>query len=485
VHEKSFFLKGPKNAAIYTDNNTLHVKYPLSEILNLYLNGVELERAISNVLSVDSKSGELLANIVKKFIPDRLVIGYPRPIEKREIGLRVMWIEVTGRCNLRCLHCYTSSSVSVSSKLSPPVVMQLLEEGASLGCRIVQFTGGEPLILKDELVKFVHHAHKLGYELIEVFSNLTMLTDKILKSLHGTDVFIATSLYSHRSEVHDKITRSKGSFAKTVNNIKKVLKSGVKFRVGMITMDENRKDIAETVKFLQNLGVKSEAIRVSYVCPSGRGKEVYSSSQFKSFIPVDKQWGVLLPFACWSGKVSISSEGFVYPCPFARNLPIGSYPDNTLKEIVKNAQDLWNITVEDVEVCRDCELRFSCINCRTLSTNITGKICSKIPICHYDPYSGKINQEELKSYTEKSYPTKKEGLEEVWEGNELIVFDPENMAVHILRGIAPQIWQMCTGEFTPDEITDEISNALKLDREQVVKDVEKTLKNFSSRKLLK
>ena len=63
-------------------------------------------------------------------------------------GLEFLWLELTGRCNLECLHCYADSGPQRPAYES----MQLedwkgvLREASELGCKSVQFIGGEPAL---------------------------------------------------------------------------------------------------------------------------------------------------------------------------------------------------------------------------------------------------------------------------------------------------------------------------------------------------
>ena len=63
-------------------------------------------------------------------------------------GLRFLWLELTNRCNLTCAHCYAESGPRPSRKdaLTTADYKRLLEEAAALGCRAVQFLGGEPTL---------------------------------------------------------------------------------------------------------------------------------------------------------------------------------------------------------------------------------------------------------------------------------------------------------------------------------------------------
>jgi radical SAM protein with 4Fe4S-binding SPASM domain len=50
-------------------------------------------------------------------------------------------------------------------------------------------------------------------------------------------------------------------------------------------------------------------------------------------------------------------------------------------------QELWRINKDVVDVCRDCEFRYICTDCRAYTQ--TGGYYSKPRKCNYDPYEAK------------------------------------------------------------------------------------------------
>lgn len=64
--------------------------------------------------------------------------------------LEFLWLELTYRCNLSCVHCYSDSSpmVSIVNDLADRENIGILECAAELGCRRIQFIGGEPTLVQ-------------------------------------------------------------------------------------------------------------------------------------------------------------------------------------------------------------------------------------------------------------------------------------------------------------------------------------------------
>jgi hypothetical protein len=73
----------------------------------------------------------------------------------------------------------------------------------------------------------------------------------------------------------------------------------------------------------------------------------------------------------------------------------GNIRDTSLLEVVmyKNFCSLWNITKDKIDVCKDCEFRYACEDCRH---HIKDKqnICSQPSKCQYNPYIAKWKNED-------------------------------------------------------------------------------------------
>lgn len=245
-------------------------------------------------------------------------------------SLDFMWLELTLKCNLECVHCYSSSSMLMKDDLTTEDWANILEQGAEVGCRAVQFIGGEPTLFKD-LLFLVEKSRELGYNFIEVYTNATLLTDVHLDELRAYNVSIATSFYSYLAATHDSITQRKGSFDRTVRAIRMIVEKGMPLRVGIITLPQNQGQSEDIIKFLVNLGVPREQIGVDRVRGEGRGtKHVREKDGYSK-----------LCGSCWRGNLAISSDGSVYPCIFARQFNMGNVLKEPLNQILKN-QELIN-----------------------------------------------------------------------------------------------------------------------------------------------
>lgn len=241
-------------------------------------------------------------------------------------GLNFLWLEITPSCNLHCKHCYTKSSPFLKD---PEIVdwYKVLVDARSLGCKMVQFIGGEPTY-QSKLLDYIKTAYHLGYTFIEVYTNLTLMTDEFADEFVKYRVNVATSFYSAHEEIHDNITGVKGSFRMTVDGIKKVLSKKLTLRIGIVTTDLNKSDIDASRQFLLELGVDKNRIKVDRTRPVGRGENL---TPYESL-------GETLCGKCGQGKLTVSWDGNCYPCVFSRMVHIGNISTRNLSEIVSSKE---------------------------------------------------------------------------------------------------------------------------------------------------
>lgn len=424
-------------------------------------------------------------------------------LRRAPTGLRFIWLELTSRCNLRCLHCYAASGPSEGAgELTTPDWKRVIQEAASLGCQAIQFTGGEPLLHPD-LLELVGYAREQGYRFLEVFTNATLLGPREIASFAGHGVHLAISFYSHRPAVHDRVTGVNGSFLATSSHLKELVRRGIPVRVAVIVMKENPSEVEETLRFLEGLGIAEERIGIDEVRPTGRGRDPRRALESPSTFgppPVGRAWRACLDpgetSTCWAGKLCVTSAGRAIPCIFARDLPVGDLRQASLEEIIagERLQTLWGITLDEVKGCRDCEYRYACWDCRALPYTRTGDLYARSPRCHYDPYRAEASllAKEARGEREESRPMRPlperprrraHVITRVLE-DEGILYDPATHSVHSLNPTAALVWDLCDGEHTLSDIVDLLGEIFEAEREEVAADVQETLKRLQRLGLL-
>lgn len=232
-----------------------------------------------------------------------------------------LWVELTNRCNLQCTHCYAESGPRAGKgTLSASQYTELMAEAFTLGCSRVQFIGGEPT-LNPDLPALICAASNLGYEFIEVFTNLTRLSDELVQCLLDFGVCIATSIYGADAVHHDVVTRVRGSFEKTVKNLRRLVNAGVRVRASIIEMDVNHGQTDSTMTFLHEMGVQN--VGIDRLRRFGRGAGSNAGNDMAE-----------LCGQCAKGTLCISPTGQVSPCIMSKQWAVGCISEASLSKIV-------------------------------------------------------------------------------------------------------------------------------------------------------
>ena len=309
----------------------------------------------------------------------------PMRLEKND-PLQDIWLNVTNKCNLRCLHCHQSSGLPLKDEMTTEEMCRVICEAEELGAETIYFSGGEPLTRKD-ILKIIECAsqHMKGVILI---TNGTLITDEIAKKLKDCNVAVQVSLDGASEETHDFI-RGKGSHKKALCGLKKLIKAGVLSRMAMTLTKINMNEMDEMIKLTKKLGLKN--VHFPIVQSKGRAKENQSLIGIKNeniiaitkkMQEISKNEDIELSVAkalrkevengikkdtCGAGSstVSIAADGNVYPCAglHEEEFCAGTIREQSLTDIWKNSEvfkKLRVFSVLDIPECRTCELKFIC-----------------------------------------------------------------------------------------------------------------------------
>ncbi|MCJ7595683.1 MAG: radical SAM protein [Desulfobacterales bacterium] len=168
-------------------------------------------------------------------------------------------LELTFRCNLRCVHCYCNLSAgdrdALTNELTTEEVYHILDQIAEAGCLWLLITGGEPLLRKDFL-EIYGYAKKRGF-LITLFTNGTSITRRIADHLaEWRPHLVEISLYGATKETYESITRVPGSFDRCNRGIDLLLERELPLGLKTMAMTLNHGEISLIKEYADNLGVR-------------------------------------------------------------------------------------------------------------------------------------------------------------------------------------------------------------------------------------
>src|SRR5205085_12569952 len=97
--------------------------------------------------------------------------GPGRPVQRRTRTFRPNYLSFAGtyQCNLTCPHCCVP--IEWPDRLDIDVALRFLEDAHSYGIGILGFTGGEPFLYPEFLLKVTRRAAQLGFRFDKIVPN--------------------------------------------------------------------------------------------------------------------------------------------------------------------------------------------------------------------------------------------------------------------------------------------------------------------------
>lgn len=167
------------------------------------------------------------------FIQDEAEDAYMEILEKARIPFVVMF-ELTYSCNEKCVHCFNPGASRNDNEKSTRTdrdeidithYEKLLDDLKNMGVVKIILTGGDPFVKKD-IWKLIEMIYERDF-VFDIYTNgLAILgrTEKLAKFYPRS---IGLSVYSEFDEIHDSITRVKGSLKKTLLVADEIVNYGI------------------------------------------------------------------------------------------------------------------------------------------------------------------------------------------------------------------------------------------------------------------
>jgi len=338
-------------------------------------------------------------------------IGYPgHPV----------W-EVTGACNLRCIHCHAVSGKAAPGELTTDEGKKLIDMiAAESEFRTLVYTGGEPLVRPD-IYELLRHSQQAGLANI-LATNGTLIDEETAFKLkdHGV-VCNAISVDASDPKIHNSIRNRPDAFDLAMRAIEATKKVGILLQINTTAMEYNMENLPELIDFADKCGA---GIMLMYqLVAVGRGQKIKTATLKKSAnkhlskLISEKQkqssmiiepvagpqyWPYLLErggirdgfkldlagkvfHGCSAGRgfVYIKADGNVWPCPFVE-VSGGSVREKSFYEIYHESELFQNLRRREETLkglCGDCRYRTVCGGCRGRAHAYTGDYLAEDPRC--------------------------------------------------------------------------------------------------------
>lgn len=320
--------------------------------------------------------------------------------EKAKIPLAVHF-DLTFRCNFHCIHCYLPESDRYPSsrykqelkernraELNKEEVFNVLDQLAQCGTLFLNFSGGE-IFLRRDILDIIEYARKKKFSVSLMTTGTIGFNEKIVDRLTSIGIQVVDiSLYGTEPEIHDTVTKTSGSFHKTIKAIELLRKKGIKLRLKCPLMKVNMRAFKSVISWAEVHGVdwildpniterrngdkEPTYLRIdkgelrqfySYILQRSDNGEKKRSNRFPSNrceIPLNEA-----PCGASHSSCYISPYGDVQPCIEIPTL-CGNLRDRCFKEIWENSEEMSKVRAikgKDLRACPDCPTPEYCHRC--------------------------------------------------------------------------------------------------------------------------
>ncbi|MBU0483966.1 MAG: radical SAM protein [Proteobacteria bacterium] len=341
----------------------------------------------------------------------------------------VAW-EITRRCNLKCVHCRSSSELEACGHpdFSFEEATRVLDDISSYASPVVVLSGGEPLLRKD-VFEIAKYGTGKGLRMC-MATNGTLVTEEIAGKIKEAGIkMVSMSLDGSTAAIHDNFRNSPGAFEGTMRAIKIFNDHGIKFLINSSFTKRNQEDIPNLYKLAKTTG--ATAWYMFMIVPTGRGEDIMSEliskedyeevlkwhyelekeedellirptcapSYYRVVLQQAKKQGDdfkrrTLQFStggskgCLAGQLIclIDVDGNVLPCSYFP-LAAGNIREKSFKEIWEKSElfkDMRDFKSYKGR-CGACEYVNVCGGCRARAYAVTGDYMAEEPFCGHVP----------------------------------------------------------------------------------------------------
>jgi len=202
-------------------------------------------------------------------MPEPMPIPRPIPnVEYKDFSLKIhsrygrldrvikAQMELTYRCNLHCVHCYTdpyNKREFFPREMTFAEVARILDEMADLEILYLNLTGGD-IFMRPDFFQIYDYAYRKGF-LLMLYTNGTLFTQAIIDRLKRLPPFsIDISCHSVEEAAFDRFTQVPGSFRQFMKGMELLRHSGLPFCFRTKAMNWNKEEIPQIRQFVESFG---------------------------------------------------------------------------------------------------------------------------------------------------------------------------------------------------------------------------------------
>ena len=181
---------------------------------------------------------DVLKKLLVNFVYNANVKANPRAIAAREkYGCNIPWailMDPTSACNLHCTGCW-AAEYGNKLNLSFDELDSIITQGKELGVYMYLYTGGEPLVRKDDIIALCEKHNDCVFS---SFTNGTLIDDKFADEMLRVKNFIPAISVEGFEESTD-FRRGKGTYGKVVAAMKRLRDRKLPFGISCCYTSKN------------------------------------------------------------------------------------------------------------------------------------------------------------------------------------------------------------------------------------------------------
>lgn len=302
-------------------------------------------------------------------------------------------VYVENRCHMKCDHCYESEETHPASEsLSLKDYENIFDQLAGLGVLRITISGGE-IFLRRDLLEIVAKARERRFEVTLYTSGTHINAEKAdrIAALKVHEVHI--SVYSHLAEVHDRFTKTPGSWERSIRAVKLLRERGVTTVMKTNLMTFNINSVDDLTAQAERLGsewtfdpgvyprMNGDQSPAKYRVSTEQIRRLVSTRPdltpaFRRFSPETLCTGEASLLGekdvlCGAARsnVTVGADGGVYACAFFPT-PSGYLKEKSLEEIWFSSDQFDKVrenTFGKMASCSDCDVKQGCHPCMAYS----------------------------------------------------------------------------------------------------------------------
>ncbi len=402
LNPEAQLISGAKNGLIYDflENKVYEVSSEEKSVLELAEKNTEIEEIPQNLIP-----GKSVKKVLEKFREKNLGEFYEKKPYIEPLRLKSplssgafydsppqltnFFVELNNSCQYNCSYCGKNRMKRIFG---------------CIGCNVWE---GQPPMDGDSYKDVLDQAYKLGFgqiflsggNVLEDFDTLAAVLDHC-ETLHFPAVFLTCHENYVDSDAVNFLNQYKWlnvflncDFPVSSTALKRA--ESVQCNLTLVSViDVTGLDEEDVMGKIQHEHEKVQSRRVNWQID-------YCSADFTkdySNIPLfgkERAGNATLQFfercqechPCLGGILTVSACGNVYVCRIMREKSLGNVLDTNLSEILRNNKEeigkSWNLTRDKITPCRNCEYRYSCMDCRGIEEDVY-----YTNLCRYDPHTG-------------------------------------------------------------------------------------------------